>query len=147
MSNLPNLAWHAKSETEVLKKFNSSFNGLTSEEVVERTKKYGLNELPEKKKLNPVILYIQQLNNLMIYILIVAAIISYLFKQLIDFYIIIFVIILNTGIGFIQEYKAERAINALKKMIVSYAKVYRNGELVKIPSNKLVPGDIIYLES
>ncbi|MEM3074570.1 MAG: cation-transporting P-type ATPase [Candidatus Pacearchaeota archaeon] len=138
--------WHALKKEEVYELLDSSEKGLSSKEVENRLKIYGKNELPEKKKVNPIFIFLSQINNLLIYILIIAAIISYFFDHIIDMYVIIFVILLNTSIGFIQEYKAEKAIQALKKMMVSYAKVYRNGELIKIPSSELVPGDVIYLE-
>ncbi|MBS3066997.1 HAD-IC family P-type ATPase [Candidatus Pacearchaeota archaeon] len=138
--------WYSLEKEEVLEELNTDIKGLTKYEAAERTKKYGKNEIIEEKPVNPLLIFFGQLRSVMIYILIAAAVISYFFHHLIDFYIIIFVIILNSSIGFIQEYKTERAIQALKKMIVSYAKVYREGDLVKIPAHHLVPGDIIILE-
>ncbi len=138
--------WHSLEKEEVLEELNTNLNGLTKSEAIIRARKYGKNEIKEEKPINPFVLFLRQLKSVMIYILIVAAVISYFFHNLIDFYIIIFVIILNSSIGFVQEYKTEKAIQALKKMIVSYAKVYRDGDLVKIPAANLVPGDIIILE-
>jgi P-type Ca2+ transporter type 2C len=138
--------YHNKDIQTILKELESKEHGLTNEIVKAKQSKLGLNQIPEKKKTSPVIVYLKHLNSLMIYILLVAAIISFSIGHFIDVYIIFGVILLNTTIGFVQEYKAEKAIKALKKMIVPQANVYRNGELIRIPSKFLVPGDIISLD-
>ena len=138
--------WHAKNKKEVLKELHSTELGISKSEASSRLKKYGKNLIGEKKKTPLIFVFLKQFNNLMIYILLIAAIISYFFEQLIDTYVILAVVLINASIGFVQEYKTENAIKALKKLVVSYAKVYRDDELIKIPASKLVPGDVILLE-
>ncbi|UCG95239.1 MAG: HAD-IC family P-type ATPase [archaeon] len=137
--------FHSMPPEEVLRTLGSGPRGLSNEEAEKRLEKYGRNEIPEKKATNPVFVFLKQFNNLMIYILIVAALISFLIGHVIDTYVIVFVIFVNAAIGFVQEEKAETAIRALKKMIVPHAKVYR-GDLVKTDARSLVPGDVILLE-
>jgi len=138
--------FHSYTIEETFKKLSSTSNGLSKEEVAKRLKQFGLNELPEKKERHPIFIFLKQFHNTLIYILFVAAVISFIFGHMIDAYVITTVILINATIGFIQERKAEKAIHALKKMIVSYAKVIRKGELLEIPAKELVPGDIILLE-
>jgi len=138
--------YHSLSIKETLKRMSTTSNGLREEEAKLRLEKYGLNELKEKKPISPLIIFLKQFNSFFVYILIIAAIISFIVKNLIDMYVIIAVIIINSSIGFFQEYRAEKSISALKQMIVQYARVYRNIELIKIPTKNLVPGDIILLE-
>ena len=138
--------FHARSAEQIIEEFSSKKRGLSKEEVEKRLKEYGKNELAEKKKISLLLLLLGQLKSFMIYILISAAVISLIIGHLIDFYVILVVVILNAGIGFGHEYKAERSIKELKKMVVAYSKVYRDGELIQIPSSELVPGDIIFLE-
>ncbi len=136
---------HSWTAEEVLRSLESNMHGLSMEEAKNRQEKYGQNEIPEKKARNPVFIFLKQFNNMMIYILIVAAVISFLIGHVVDVYVISFVILVNGIIGFVQEHKAETAIQALKKMIVPHAKVYR-GDLLQIDARELVPGDIILLE-
>ncbi len=138
--------FHDKSTEYVLKEFNSRIEGLSEEESKRKKQKHGSNELPEKSKASFIILFLKQFNSLMIYVLIASATISFFLGRLIDAYVILAVVLINVLLGFFQEYKAEQTINSLKKMIIQQAKVYRNGELILIPSNKLVPGDIIEIE-
>jgi P-type Ca2+ transporter type 2C len=146
MENEVKEIYHSLSVRESLIKLGSNKNGL-SEGVAKRLLvKYGVNELTKKKRINPIFVYLKQFNSLFVYILIIAGAISYFVNNLVDVYVIGAIVLINASIGFFQEYKAEKSIDALKKMIVPYAKVYRGGELLKIPASKLVPGDIISLE-
>ena len=138
--------WHTKSEKEILNELSASEKGLTRWEAKSRIEKYGLNIIPEEKKTSQIILFLKQFNSPLIHILIIAMVISFIFSHLVDGYVILIVLIFNAIIGYVQERKAEKAIDALKKIIVSYAKVYRDNELIRIPSKELVPGDIIFLE-
>lgn len=140
------LPYHARTVERVLKDLSSELNGLSEDEVKKRLQVFGPNELPEKKGKHPILIFFGQFHNVLTYILLIAALISFLFGHIIDIYVILGVIIINGIMGFIQENKAERAIQALKKLIVPYAKVYREGELKRIRSRELVPGDIILLE-
>jgi P-type Ca2+ transporter type 2C len=138
--------WYSKSKEEVLQSLEAKEKGLTKEESKERLKKHGLNQLSEKKSIPLPIVFLKQFNNYLIYILLIAAAISYFLGHLIDVYVVLAVVLVNASIGFIQEYKTENAIKALKRLVVSYAKVYRDNELTKIPASNLVPGDIVLLE-
>lgn len=138
--------FHSKTEKEVLKELSSNFEGLSSKEVKNRLLKFGPNEIPEKKAPHPVIIFLKQFHSWLIYILIGAALFSFWTGHIFDIYIILAVLLFNALMGFVQEFKAERAILALKKMIVPFAKVIREGELLEIPAKELVPGDIILLE-
>ena len=146
MKTKPLNKFHSKPIEEVLKNLDSNVNGLSKEEAKKRLEKFGYNEISEKKKTNLALVFLKQFNSFMVYILIVAALISFFIKHYIDVYVIIGVILINGIIGFIQEYRSEKAIKALKKMIVPHAKVYRDGELLEINAKELVFGDIILLE-
>ncbi len=132
---------------DTIDELGSDINGLSEEEVKRRLEKFGYHEIPEKRTKHPIVMFFRQFNNLLIYILIVAALISFIFEHLIDVYVISAVILINAMMGFIQEHKAEKSIQALKKNMVLHAKVYREGKLKKITSRELVPGDIILLEN
>jgi Ca2+-transporting ATPase len=138
--------FHSKDIKEIFQELKISEKGLTKEQAEKRLKEFGPNEIAQKKKASIILIFLKQFHSPLIYILFVAMIISFIFGHLIDAYVILAVVLINATIGFIQERKAERAIDALKKLIISYAKVYRNEEIVKIPSKELVPGDIIFLE-
>ena len=138
--------WHTKTKEEIFRELKTSEKGLTKEESKIRLQQIGFNEITEKKKSNPFLNFLKQFNSPLIYILFIAMIISFIFHHLIDAYVILAVVLINATVGFVQERKAEKAINALKKMIVSYAKIYREGKLTKVLSKEVVPGDIIFLE-
>lgn len=140
------IAWHSLSADEVLKQRFTSEKGLSSEAAKKRIEQYGKNEIVQRKKISQIIVFIKQFNSPLIYILLIAMVISYLFNHKTDSYIILAVLLINAVIGYAQERKAEKSIEALKKMVVSHAKVYRDGELIKIPAVEIVPGDIILLE-
>ena len=140
------IAFHLQTVEEVLRELSSGVNGISGEEARIRLEKFGFNEIPEKKAKNPVLIFLKQFKSVLIYILLIAAAISFLIGHLIDVFVILVIILINAVIGFTQEYRAERSIRALKKMIVLYAKVYREGELLQIPARMLVAGDIILLD-
>jgi len=132
---------------EVIKHFASSeHNGLTSKEVGFRLRKFGKNKLVVKKKVTVWHRFVEQFKELMIIILIIAAVIAFLLGETIDASIILFIVVLNAIIGVLQEYKAEKAIEALKKMMTPHALVIRNGKEQRISAEELVPGDILILE-
>lgn len=138
--------FHSKTKEELFREFKTSEKGLSSEETSIRLKQQGLNQISKGKKTPLIFRLLKQFNSPLIYILLVAMVISFVFHHIVDAYVILAVILINTTISFIQERKAERAIEALEKLIISYAKVLRNGEEIKIPSQNLVEGDIIILE-
>ncbi|MDF2881497.1 MAG: calcium-transporting ATPase [Clostridiaceae bacterium] len=121
--------------------------GLSSEEADKRKIKYGLNKLASKKQKTIFQLILEQLNDAMIFILIGAAIVSALLGEVSDAIIIAIVIIINAFVGVIQESKAEKSLEALKKLSTPKAVVKRDGELREIPSEEVVPGDIIIIDA
>lgn len=139
--------WHTISLSEISKTLNTSPEGLGQGSVEKRIAEYGKNEIDDKIKKNIWQIIWHQISDFMIVILIVAAIISGIAGDLTDTIIILCIIVLNAIVGFIQEYRAERAMLALKKMTSSQASVLREGEIIKINSTDLVPGDVIMLEA
>jgi len=129
-----------------LSHLNTDKEGLSSEEAKNRLEEYGENKLPEKGKTSIFKLIVKQFKDLLILILFIAAIISYFTGHMVDVYVIIGVILVNAAIGFFQEYKAERSIESLKKLIKHNARVIRDGEELTISATQLVPGDIILLD-
>lgn len=131
---------------EFLRKYHTSKEGLNSSEVIKRQNQNGLNELKEKKKKSPIILFLEQFMDILIGLLIIAAIAAYFVGDVIDSCVILIAVLLNTIIGFIQEYRSEKAIEMLKSVTTSYAVVKRNGDVQKIDSKELTIGDIVILE-
>jgi Ca2+-transporting ATPase len=139
--------WHSISTDETLKETGSSKQGLTTEAAKEKLQKHGRNELTAKKKKSPFIIFLQQFFDVMILVLAVAAVISFFAGEIPDAFVIIVIIILNAVVGFVQEYRAEKAMEALQKMAVPLAVVMRNNKTIEIPSPEIVPGDIVLLEA
>lgn len=140
--------WFSKSQEEVLKEFSiCQSSGLTSEEASIRLKKYGMNKLKGKPKKSLISLFLGQLKDMLIYILLTASVITILIREYVDAIIILMVVVLNAIIGVIQEYKAEKAIEALQKMTTPKALVRRDGEVKEINSEELVPGDIVIIDA
>ena len=141
------MIWHQKEITSVVEELQSSFQGLSSEEAQKRLEQYGSNELTEKKKKTPFMMFLDQFKDFMIIVLIAAAIISGFIGDITDTIAIIVIVMLNAVIGFVQEYRAEKAMAALKKMAASVATVIRSGVPANIPAAELVPGDMVSLEA
>lgn len=137
---------HTKEVKEIFSELQTSQKGLSENEHKKRLAQYGKNKISKQKKASQILKFLKQFNSPLIYILFAATIISFIFNHLVDAYVILGVILINSIIGYVQERKAERAIESLEKLIVSYAKVFRNNELIKIKAEELVPGDIIFLE-
>lgn len=138
--------WHKKTTDHVLRDLNTSKTGLSTNEARKRLKKYGPNELIEEKGPGPLSLFLNQFKSFLIVILIAATIFSALIGEFIDATAIIIIVILNAIFGFIQEYRAEKTMAALKRMTAQEAIVLRDGEEKRIPSRMLVPGDIVLIE-
>ena len=132
---------------EVLKEFKVSCNGLSDKQLKENLEKYGLNQLTEKKKQTVLEVFLGQFKDLLVLILIAAAIISAITGNLESTLVIFAVIILNAILGTVQHFKAEQSLDSLKALSAPSAKVYRNGVKVEIPSKEIVPGDILILEA
>ena len=140
--------WFRKSIREVIQELNTdSINGITSEEAKIRIEKYGQNKLAEKKKKSILMLLFEQINNVLIYILLAAAVVSALLNEMSDAIIIGVVIVLNAVIGLVQESKAEKALESLKKLSVPKALVKRDGKVIEISSEDVVLGDIVILDA
>lgn len=138
---------HSCSSEEIIKSLQTSESGLSSTSVAQRKQEFGLNEIPDKsRKLMWGILF-KQFQNIMVYILLIAALISFLTGHQVDVIVILAIVCINIAIGFIQEYKAENAMRALKGFIVPQCTVIRDGKLLTIPSKDLVPGDLMSLSA
>ncbi len=132
---------------ESIESLDSSDNGLSTGEAENRLNKYGKNELTEKKKKPVWMLFTGQFKDFMILVLIAAAVISGIIGDLTDTIIILIIVFLNAVIGFVQEYRAEKAMESLKKLAALKAEVLRDEKPVKISSSDLVPGDVVLLEA
>jgi len=136
----------ALSAREALKELRSSERGLTEEEARARLAQYGPNALREKKRKSALLMFLGEFTDLLIVILIIAAIVSGFLGEWLDAIAILAVVVLNGVIGFAQEYKAEKAIEALKKMVAPKARVVRAGVETRVDARDLVPGDVLVLE-
>ena len=146
--------WHSSSVEEIAKNLKTNINiGLSDDEAQKRFERYGPNNLKEKKKESIFVKFIKQFNDFMIITLIIAAIISAVVSKLngeadyIDSIIIVAIVIFNAIMGLVQEQKAEKSLEALKKMSAPNAKVRRNGRVQEIDATLVVPGDIVILEA
>lgn len=140
--------WFNKTTEDVLNLLNSNLdNGLSSDQVLEHKSKYGLNKFTTKKPKTKLQMFFSQLNDMMIYILLVAAVLSAVVGETSDSIIILIVILINAIVGMIQEAKAEKALDALKELSTPKALVKRDGVIVEIPSEDVVPGDIVIIDA
>lgn len=139
--------WHSLTIEEVLKELGSSAQGLNEQSVKERLEKHGRNELQAKKKKSALIIFLHQFVDVMILVLAAAAVTSAVVGEISDAFVIVVIIILNAVVGFVQEYRAEKAMEALQKMAMPTSHVVRDNKTVEIPSSELVPGDRVLLEA
>lgn len=139
-------SFHSNRIEHVLSELKTSIKGLSGEEAKNRLSIYGYNELKEAKKKSKFKLFIEQFENFLVLILLFAAIASFFIKEVTDSILILLIVIFNAIFGFVQEYKAEKAIEALKKLTSLNANVIRYGKQIQIQTRELVPGDIILLE-
>ncbi len=141
-------AWHAMEASQVVRELKTDpYQGLTRDEVKRRLDAYGFNELKKEERISPLTLFINQFKNTLILILIVAIILSALVGEVVDAAVIAIIVIFCAILGFVQEYRAERALEALKKMLTPTITVLREGREEEVPSKELVPGDILLLEA
>ncbi|THU39708.1 calcium-translocating P-type ATPase, PMCA-type [Niastella caeni] len=139
--------WHTSTIEDVFKELQSNRDGLSTDEVAKRIQQYGPNQLQEKKKKPVWLVFLMQFKDVMILILMVAAVISAIVGDVKDMIVILFIIIINAIVGFVQEYRAEKAIEALKKMSAANVRVRRNKRVEQIPAAEVVPGDVVLLEA
>jgi Ca2+-transporting ATPase len=141
-------AWYRLSPHEVAEHLNTDMHhGLSREEAQRRLAEVGPNELVERGMKSPWRILWEQLTGIMVVILIISAVISVFLHEYTDALVILVIVVLNALLGFTQEYQAEKAMAALKKMAVPKVKVRRSGHLVEISARELVPGDVIQLEA
>ena len=140
--------WHAIAVNEVIKRLTTSTDkGLDASEASTRLQKYGPNRLPEGKKRGPFMRFLAQLNNILVYVLLGAGFVKLMLGLWLDAGIIFGVVLLNALLGFIQEGKAEKALDSIRNMLSAEARTTRGGETRMIPAEELVPGDVVLLES
>jgi len=141
------MTFHLLTPEEVLQHFSSTIEGLGEEEARTRLARYGPNEIRREHEISPAKIFLSQFSSFIVYILIAAVFISFILHEYIDGAVIIVILIVNALLGFFQEYKAEKAIESLKKMAALQATVIRDGRKMRINSNGLVPGDVIVFEA
>ncbi|MBI2851698.1 MAG: calcium-transporting P-type ATPase, PMR1-type [Chloroflexi bacterium] len=137
--------WHELEAQEVLSVLNSSRHGLTAAEAARRLAEFGPNELVEKRKVSPWMIFLEQFKNFLIIILLFALVLSAVMGEVADAIVIFIIVLFAAILGFVQEYRAEKAMAALKRMASPTASVLRDGNEVEIASRELVPGDVVLL--
>jgi len=139
--------WHALEERAVFDELGADAQGLTAAEREARRERYGLNRLPEGQERSALLRFLAQFHNLLIYVLLAAAVIAGAMDHWIDTVVIVGVVLLNAVIGFVQEGKAEDALRAIRSMLSAEAMVLSDGRHISIPAEQLVPGDVVLLQS
>jgi len=139
--------WHQREINEVIHELKSLPHGLSAEEARKRLEEYGPNELKEKKKKTPLYMFLDQFRDFMILVLIAAALISGTIGEVSDTIAIVVIVVLNALVGFVQEYRAEKALAALKKMVDPTALALRDATPANVPASEIVPGDVVILEA
>ncbi len=139
--------WHAEQVDKVFASLEATASGLCSEEASRRLDRYGPNRLPEPEMRSPLQRFIHQFHNILIYVLIVAGTTTAILGHWLDAGVIFAVVVLNAVIGFVQEGKAENALRAIRQMLSPNAMVLRNGRQLTVQAERLVPGDIVLLQS
>ena len=139
--------WHSYDNETVFQKVSSSENGLSQQDAQKRLQEYGANRLQLAKKKGPLARFLAQFHNVLIYVLLGAGVITALLSHWVDSGVIMGVVILNAIIGFIQEGKAEKALDAISNMLSHQAMVKRDGKFISVDAEQLVPGDVVLLQS
>jgi len=138
--------WHTLDADSVLQELKTSGAGLGSGDAAERLKLHGANRLPEKARRSVIIRFLLHFRNILIYVLLGAAIITFALGHLLDTLVILAVVLANAAIGFVQEGKAEKAMEAIRGMLAPHANVLRDGQRCSVEGEEVVPGDIVLLE-
>ena len=141
------LDWHVMGAQEVLASLGSVLDGLNDKEAQSRLEKYGPNELTEKHEISTLKIFIDQFKNFLIIILLAATIVSAFIGEWLDAIVIFMIVIACALLGLYQEYKAEKAVEALKKIAALTARIIRGGKEVEVPAREIVPGDIVVLRT
>jgi Ca2+-transporting ATPase len=140
-------AWHSLTPDEVLARFGASARGLSIADAAKRLAEHGPNELREAAPISPWIIFLGQFKNLIVWILIMAGVVSGALGEVVDAIAILAIVVLNAVIGFYQEFSAEKSIAALKKMTAPQAKVWRDGAVTTVPAAEIVTGDVLDLDA
>lgn len=139
--------WSLGSYQDVFKELRTSLEGLSTKDSQKRLEEFGYNRLPEGQKTNWVLVFLGQFKELMVLILLAATVVSFLLGERVDAITIAVIVLLNAILGFVQEFRAEQALEALKSYAAPIARVRRDGRVVKINAEELVPGDVFVLEA
>jgi len=139
--------WHSMTMEEVLSKLDSGQEGISSNLARERLSQHGPNQIESPTKPSPLRIFIGKFKDYMVLVLVFAAIISFIAGETTNAYVILGIVVLVAIIGFVQEYKAEKAMEALREMVAPEADVIRDGRMSTIPAAELVPGDVVFLEA
>ena len=143
----PEQAWHAAPAEAALERFQSSAQGLSSEEAARRLETDGPNRLPARKSRSLLARVLAQFNNLLIYVLLASSAVTILLRHALDAIVILAVVLINAAIGFIQEGRAEQALEAIRAMLTREASVLRDGRRLTVPAESLVAGDVVLTEA
>jgi Ca2+-transporting ATPase len=141
------MSWHTLDIETVFKKLDGTAEGLSQQKAAARLKQYGPNNLIEQKKKSAWLLLLAQFKDFMILILIAASIVSAWIGEIADTIVILVIVIINAVVGFVQQYRAEKAMDALKQLATPHAQVLRDGQVQNVVTSDLVPGDIVLLEA
>ncbi|MEF3074535.1 cation-transporting P-type ATPase [Methylobacter sp. Wu1] len=144
--SLERINWHSLPAYQVIERLQTSQDGLSDRDAQKRLRRFGANRLPPPKARGTLLRFLAQFHNLLIYVLISAGIVTALLDHWVDTYVIAAVVVLNAIIGFVQEGKAEKALDAIRHMLAPRATVIRNGQRAGVSAKDLVPGDIVMLE-
>lgn len=139
--------WHSQDIEALFQRLSSTPNGLSQNIVKSRLQEYGPNRIRSEKKKGPLARFLIQFHNVLIYVLLCSGLATALLGHWIDSGVIFGVVIINAIIGFIQEGKAEKALDAIRKMLSQQAMVKRDGKFISLPADELVPGDVVLLQS
>lgn len=139
--------WHALAHLQVFSALHTSANGISSDEARRRLDVHGANALPEANARHPIFRFLAQFNNALIYFLLASAVAALALGHTIDAVVIVAVVLINAVVGFVQEGKAEQALNAIRDMVAPHAAVLRDGVRTSIPVRELVPGDLVLVEA
>jgi len=140
--------WHSLDVAETVKKLASdAHRGLSDDEVARRLAAYGSNEIRKEVGVSPLTIFLDQFKNILIIILLIATVLSAAVGEISDAALIFVILLFCALLGFFQEYRADKALEALKKMLSPTVRLIRNGREQDVPSEELVPGDILLLEA
>jgi len=138
-------SWHSMDTDEALDSLNVKKDGLSQEEVQKRLQQYGLNELQKEKGTSPIRMFFEQFTDILMVILLIATALTLWMGEIVDAIVIMTIVLATAILGFVEEFRSEKAVEALKKMTAPTATVLRGGKELKIPTSEIVPGDVILL--